>query len=582
MDEDLLAQTSFTGLVTTIFASVYYINGFNSFSLCLNPLLGEKGAVFEDTILEVIRCGSEYNDRILTDTSFDKNDMLPELYQERERPSAFYFLPLYFEDSVFGYAAISYGDKLKVIPPEYRAWLRSVSRGIECYRRTDELIGSNTIAKKGVTTDSLTGLSNYLGFLEQSETLLHLMRNNGGYMGALAIDIKGLSKINETCGRKEGDRVLIKTAGALEKIFSSRNCVCMRVGTDEMIAIRITSSPDDSEMLAEKDKLMNCIREPDKDSDSGSPIELYYGLQCGSPANSEELERLVNMAISRKNEDKANAKKLVAKRDLTEEEMREARVVSSVLDDNKLFYHFQPIVEVNSGRIYGYEALMRADVTPYLSPLSILRYAEYYDRLYDVEKATFANVIRTMKKNEGTLSDGRKIFINSIPGYHLKEEDMSLLAAYVTEHPDSIVVELTEHSEITDEELRKMKDAYARLGIKTAVDDYGAGYSNVSNLLRYFPDYVKIDRALLSRIEESPQKQHFVREIIEFSHDNGILALAEGVETEEEMKTAILLGIDLIQGYYTARPEKVMIQSIGARVVESIRWYSAMRYRNIG
>ena len=582
MDEDLLAQTSFTGLVSTIFSSIYYINGFDSLTLCLNPSLGEAGAVFEDQIHQVIRCGADSKDRILTDTYFDKKEMLPELYEEREEPAAYYFMPLYYEDMVFGYAAVSYGNRAKVISPEFRAWIRSVSRGIECYRRTDELIGSSSIAKTGVTTDSLTGLPNYRGFLEQSETLLHLMKNNGGYMGALAIDIKDLSKINDTYGRKEGDNAIISTASALEKVFSSKNCLCFRVGNDEMVAIRITSSSDDSEMLSEKDRLMKLIGEVVSDSETIKGIELYYGVECGSPASSEELERLVNVAISKKNEDKANALKLFEKRELTEEEQKEARVVSSVLDDNKLLYHFQPIVEVNSGKIYGYEALMRADVTPYLSPMSILRYAEYYDRLYDVERATFVNVISFMKKNISKLSDGKKIFINSIPGCLLKEIDLKVLETYLADHPDSIVVELTEHSEISDEDLENMKNAYSRLGIKTAVDDYGAGYSNVSNLLRYTPNYVKIDRALISRIEESPQKQHFVRDIIEFSHDNGILALAEGVETEEELRTVILLGVDLVQGYFTARPEKEMIQSIGSRIAEIIRKYAALKFRSVG
>ncbi len=575
MDEDLLAQTSFTGLVSTIFSSICYINGFESLSLCLNPSLGAAGAVFEDQIHQVIRCGAESKDRILTDTYFPKSEMLPELYEDRDHPAAYYFMPLYYEDTVFGYAAVSYGDHVKVIPPDYRAWIRSVSRGIECYRRTDELIGSNKIAKKGVTTDSLTGLANYLGFLEQSETLLHLMKNNGGYMGALAIDIKDLSKINDTFGRKEGDNAIISTASALEKIFSSRNCLCFRIGNDEMVAIRITSSPDDQEMLAEKDRLMTLFNENAEGPGSNYAVELYYGVECGSPSTSEELERLVNVAISKKNEDKANAKKLFEKRELTEEEQKEARVVSSVLDDNKLLYHFQPIIEVKTGMIFGYEALMRADVKPHLSPMSILRYAEYYDRLYDVERATFVNVISFMKKNTSKLADGKKIFINSIPGCMLKELDLNILENYIADHPDSIVVELTEHSEISDGELAAMKKAYARLNIKTAVDDYGAGYSNVSNLLRYTPDYVKIDRALISRIEESPQKQHFVRDIIEFSHDNGILALAEGVETEEELKTAILLGVDLIQGYYTARPEKELIQTIDPRISESVKYFSS-------
>ena len=140
-----------------------------------------------------------------------------------------------------------------------------------------------------------------------------------------------------------------------------------------------------------------------------------------------------------------------------------------------------------------------------------------------------------------------------------------------------IVVELTEQSEISDDELKKMKSIYERIGIETAVDDYGTGYSNVSNLLRYTPDYVKIDRALLSGIQESPQKQHFVKDVIEFAHNNNIKALAEGVETSEELKTVIMLGADLVQGYYLAYPDKEMIQAIDALIAGEIRQYRMLR-----
>ncbi len=115
------------------------------------------------------------------------------------------------------------------------------------------------------------------------------------------------------------------------------------------------------------------------------------------------------------------------------------------------------------------------------------------------------------------------------------------------------------------------------MGIETAVDDYGPGYSNVSNLLRYTPDYVKIDRALLSGIQDSPQKQHFVKDVIEFAHSNGIVALAEGVETSEELKTVVMLGVDLLQGYYVAMPAKEMIQSINSQIADEIRQYSKLR-----
>jgi len=109
--------------------------------------------------------------------------------------------------------------------------------------------------------------------------------------------------------------------------------------------------------------------------------------------------------------------------------------------------------------------------------------------------------------------------------------------------------------------------------LNIAIDDYGTGYSNVSNLLRYMPDFVKIDRSLLSDIHEYTQKQHFVREIIDFCHDNGIKALAEGVETSDELRTVIHLGADLIQGYYTARPSASLIGEIDKKIRGEIMHY---------
>ena len=118
-----------------------------------------------------------------------------------------------------------------------------------------------------------------------------------------------------------------------------------------------------------------------------------------------------------------------------------------------------------------------------------------------------------------------------------------------------------------------LKEYFTRLHIDIAVDDYGTGYSNVSNLLRYMPNYVKIDRSLLSGIQNQMQKQHFVREIIDFCHDNEILALAEGVETAEELQTVIHLGADLIQGFYTARPQAQIAGQIAEKYRNEIRQY---------
>ena len=251
--------------------------------------------------------------------------------------------------------------------------------------------------------------------------------------------------------------------------------------------------------------------------------------------------------------------------DLTEEEKRERAEVEHILDQNLLAYHFQPIVSAKDGEIYSYEALMRSGSAWKVPPLQIIRHASALGRLRDVEKATFLNVLGIVDAKKDEFKD-RKIFVNSIPGMTLKPEDAAAVDNILRKHADRVVVELTEQAELADEKLDELKTHLASLGSGIAVDDYGTGYSNVSNLLRYMPNCVKIDRSLLTEIQSSSQKQHFVRNIIEFCHDNNILALAEGVETREELQAVIRLGADLIQGYYVARPTEEIQQSIDSNM----------------
>nr|MCR4840249.1 EAL domain-containing protein [Lachnospiraceae bacterium] len=247
--------------------------------------------------------------------------------------------------------------------------------------------------------------------------------------------------------------------------------------------------------------------------------------------------------------------------------------VSEILDNNLFSYYFQPIVSAEDGSIYAYEALMRSKTEKMIPPLTIIKYAEKMGRLGDVEKATFVNVFRIIEENKETFGDA-KVFINSIPGVKLEADVFDDEVRILKQNPDRVVIELTEKNELDDSDLNELKENYIYNGVEMAVDDYGTGYSNVANLLRYMPKYVKIDRMLLSGIKDNPQKQHFVREIVEFSHENGIVALAEGVETAEELETVVKLGVDLIQGFYTAYPQANIVKEIDRSVIKEI-----LRYR---
>lgn len=262
-------------------------------------------------------------------------------------------------------------------------------------------------------------------------------------------------------------------------------------------------------------------------------------------------------------------------------EKRELKEVERLLDNNLFEYHFQPIVSAKTGEIFSYEALMRAKSDWKMSPLVILKYAELLGRLTDVEAATFINVLTRVDDEHDNFKD-RKVFINSIPGCKLMSSAWDKTMELLKRNSNGVVVELTEQAELSNDDLDKIKSVNDKYHVGTAIDDYGTGYSNISNLLRYMPDYVKIDRSLMSEIQNSSQKQHFVRNVIEFCHENKIMALAEGIETSEELREVIDLGVDLIQGYYTARPQLAVLDSIDEEIKNEIKTYYSQRAEGSG
>ncbi|MCR4618157.1 MAG: EAL domain-containing protein [Lachnospiraceae bacterium] len=260
---------------------------------------------------------------------------------------------------------------------------------------------------------------------------------------------------------------------------------------------------------------------------------------------------------------------------LSEEERHELEQVVEILDNNLLNYYFQPIVSAETGHIFAFEALMRArKYADSINPVKILKYSEILGRLGDVERLTFLNVAELIDENLDFIKD-RLIFINSIPGARLLPDDYVDIESALIDHAQNVVVEITEQTEADEATLRAIKRRYELIGIGLALDDYGTGYSNVMNLLQYMPSYVKIDRSLLQEIDKYPKKQRFVKELIDFCKDNNILSLAEGVETWRELRMVVRMGVDLIQGYYTAHPSPNIIREIDSDIRREI-----LRYRD--
>ena len=226
-----------------------------------------------------------------------------------------------------------------------------------------------------------------------------------------------------------------------------------------------------------------------------------------------------------------------------------------VLNKKLLTYHFQPIVDAATGEIYAYEALMRTSGGVDISPLVLLQAAAKYKKLYELEKMTLFGIMDYYVKHFDKFK-GRRLFINSIPGHFLNDDDFKLFTDKYKDYIKYCVFEITEQNSISDGELFKIKTLTVDdMSGQLAVDDYGSGQSNIQNLLRYTPNIVKIDRFLIKDISRDSNKQLFINNIIEFAKLNDMRVVGEGVETEEELKAVTGYGVDYIQGFYTARPK---------------------------
>ncbi len=607
LDDDLLSQNNLYGIISTLFTYVYQLREFESFNICINDgwehfglnakdfaddgpaklenkteaqidydFLADPDNFFSGKMANVMTCRPEkFNcDRIGLDMYFDRKDLVPRLDEDRDRPEAFIFSPLHFDNRCFGYAVVSYTTPSSY-GDSYRLWLRSLMRGLEIVRRQIVLTKKNEDLESNLIRDPLTGLYNYRGFTQQVDGLLFRYKGSGiDSIGALAVDVRNLSEINNKDGRTAGDKAIVYLGRFIQEAFPEGNVFSF--GNGEIIVVDALTDEGKKKFEESITGVRSRLAEFSKTHNYTVPLDVYYGYAEGSPEDRNEFERISSIAVTNKNAYKLRIRSLTDSDSTESDSNKQAEMVNMILDQNKIKYAFQPIIDARTGDIFAYEALMRVDSNPYIQPPVVLKFAELFGRLYDVEAATFNNILDIIDTRTSDFREGAKVFINSIPGQRLKGSDADNLIEMTKRHCNMVVVEFTEENEMSDSELSDMKKDYSDMGVEIAIDDYGTGYSNVSNLLRYMPRYLKIDRSLLTEIHMSPHKQHFVKDIISFSHDNNILALAEGVETQEELATVIFLGVDLIQGYYTARPSEQIIKEIDPAIKAEIIRYNRL------
>lgn len=208
---------------------------------------------------------------------------------------------------------------------------------------------------------------------------------------------------------------------------------------------------------------------------------------------------------------------------------------------------FQPIVDLRSRRIYAYEALTRCKWPEFANPAKLFEHASAQGAC-----GRLGRVIREVTFERGA---GFPLFVNVHPDelsarWLVRPDDPMYL------HDHRVFVEITESAAFTHYELCRsvIKELRARGGVYLAVDDLGAGHSNLRRVLDLEPEVVKLDRELVAGLDKNRRQQILVRHVVTLCTELGSTVVAEGIETHEELSAAMDCGVQFVQGYVFARP----------------------------
>lgn len=228
-----------------------------------------------------------------------------------------------------------------------------------------------------------------------------------------------------------------------------------------------------------------------------------------------------------------------------------------IIDGEQVQMVFQPIFNLNPLKLFAYEVLTRGPKdSPLQNPEKLFKSAIKYGMIFDLEllcrRLTLAKL--------GTSVMDNLFFFNSNPYLIEAERLHEVLELY--ENPEQVVIEVTERAEIKDfatfcQKIRIIKEK----GFKISIDDVGSGYASLDAVAELEPDFVKIDIAIVRDIDANRKKQNLVKAIMLLCNSNNVLSIGEGIETENELKTLIDLGVQAGQGYFLGRPSPDLVKN---------------------
>jgi cyclic di-GMP phosphodiesterase Gmr len=428
--------------------------------------------------------------------------------------------------------------------------------------RTAEAI-SRVNLRREMLSDSLTGFCNRTGFEEQVEAAVGAMLKSGSSQNyaIILVDLARFSRVNQSVGAIAGDELIITAARRLNARIRSNEILGRLGGNEFALFAQLDSDSIDAAPIARR--LGEAFNDPCKLSSFEIQVECALAAATGVVGDDPtDTLRHAQIALKRAKSSKtfelyaAGTVDTARRRFSLETDLRRA------LQRGELMLHYQPLVDLDSGSLSGFEALARwdhPDLGP-ISPVDFIPVAEESGLIVPLGRWALEEAARTIARWD-SRSDTQQDFRISVnmSAVQMQRDDVvdAVSSALKGANVDGnrMTIELTESAFINDPAgAKKLLNALKQLDTNLAMDDFGTGYSNLAYLQQLPIDVLKIDRSFVSEMLINKDKRAIVRTVLSLARALGMKTTAEGIETVEISEILRRLGCSVGQGYYYARP----------------------------
>ena len=417
--------------------------------------------------------------------------------------------------------------------------------------------------------DHLTGLANQATFTEVAALALARARRNDLAVAVLLLDLDGFKLVNDSLGPAAGDELLRQVAERLTACVRDTDMVARRGGDEFLVLLPDLERGAVGEMsgpLMHAETVTARIRERlDEPFIVGSTevlISASTGIAIG-PQEGEDVAMLLLTAeeamLRSKRSGPGGVESAAVRSAEAQTKLAFATKLRKAVARREFQLHYQPIVELATGRVVGVEALVRwrtpeGEVIP---PNEFIPLAEELGLIEQIGDWVVEELVRqdAAWAAEGiSLELGFNLSPRQFFQHDLAERLLERLRARAVD-PSRVIVEITESSAMREpERARAILTDLHRRGLRLAIDDFGTGYSSLSRLRELPIDVLKIDRSFVREIDRDAQATRIVAAFIQLGRGLGMTTLAEGIETEDERRILEELGCELAQGYLFSRP----------------------------